>query len=75
MDGLECARKIRELEQSGEIVSHVPIMAVSANARVEQLKLAKESGMDDAIAKPFRIAELLPKIEMLARRWGHSHGA
>lgn len=69
MDGLECARRIRELEESGEIVSHVPIMAVSANARAEQLKLAKESGMDDAIAKPFRIAELLPKIEMLTRRW------
>ncbi|KAE9993444.1 hypothetical protein EG327_004928 [Venturia inaequalis] len=69
MGGLECARKIRELQQSGDIVSHVPIMAVTANARVEQLKIARESGMDDAIAKPFRIVELLPKIEMLARRW------
>jgi DNA-binding response OmpR family regulator len=70
MDGLECARRIRELQQSGEIVSHLPILAVSANARSEQVMLAREAGMDDAISKPFRIAELLPKIEMLARRWG-----
>ncbi|TLD37367.1 hypothetical protein E2P81_ATG04179 [Venturia nashicola] len=69
MNGLECTRKIRELHRSGDIVSHVPIMAVSANARVEQLRMARESGMDDAIAKPFRIVELLPKLEMLARRW------
>jgi CheY-like chemotaxis protein len=70
MDGLECARRIRKLQQSGEIVSHLPILAVSANARSEQVMLAREAGMDDAISKPFRIAELLPKIEMLARRWG-----
>ncbi|QDS75399.1 hypothetical protein FKW77_002968 [Venturia effusa] len=69
MDGLECARRIRALQKSGELVSHVPIMAVSANARSEQIRSAREAGMDDAIAKPFRIAELLPKIETLARRW------
>jgi len=35
MDGLTCARKIRELEESGDLVRHIPIIAVTANARVE----------------------------------------
>jgi CheY-like chemotaxis protein len=32
MDDLTCARKIRELQREGEIIGHVPIIAVSANA-------------------------------------------
>lgn len=67
MDGLACARSIRQLEHDGRIVGHVPIIAVSANARSEQINEAKAAGMDDAIAKPFRIPELMPKIECLVR--------
>ncbi|KAH7062972.1 hypothetical protein BKA63DRAFT_189888 [Paraphoma chrysanthemicola] len=40
----------------------LPILAVSANARMEQIKQALAAGMDDAISKPFRIPELWPKI-------------
>jgi CheY-like chemotaxis protein len=65
MDGLSCARRIRELEDGGEILKHVPIIAVSANARREQVEEAIGAGMDDAISKPFRIAELMPKIRKL----------
>lgn len=45
MDGLACARAIRRLELAGNIVGHVPIIAVTANARLEQLAQARESGM------------------------------
>ena len=45
MDGLTCARKIRELEASGEVVRHVPIIAVTANARNEQIDTALAAGM------------------------------
>ena len=45
MDGLTCARKIRELEGSGEVVRHVPIIAVTANARIEQIDTALAAGM------------------------------
>ena len=45
MDGLTCAKKIRELEGSGEIVRHVPIIAVTANARMQQIDTALASGM------------------------------
>lgn len=68
MGGLECARTIRDLEDNGDIVGHIPILAVSANARSEQVSEALAAGMDDAIAKPFRIPELLPKLERLASR-------
>jgi CheY-like chemotaxis protein len=46
----------------------IPILAVSANARSEQVKHALAAGMDDAIAKPFRIWELRPKMETLVDR-------
>ncbi|GAM82984.1 hypothetical protein ANO11243_009700 [Dothideomycetidae sp. 11243] len=65
MDGLECVRKIRELEARGEIVSHIPIISVSANARDEQMRQALDCGMDDAISKPFRIVDLVPKMHRL----------
>ena len=70
MNGLECTRKIREAESEGLIVgsvglSRLPIVAVSANAREGQVQLARESGVDDAISKPFRVADLMPIIERL----------
>ncbi|OQN96017.1 hypothetical protein B0A48_18008 [Cryoendolithus antarcticus] len=67
MDGVTCTREIRAAEAIGDIVRHVPIIAVSANARHEQINFAIECGMDDAISKPFRITELIPKIERLSR--------
>ncbi|KAI1827797.1 histidine kinase [Xylaria intraflava] len=65
MDGMTCARKIRELERDGTIVSHIPIIAVTAYARPEQIESAKTAGVDDVISKPFRIPELMPRIEKL----------
>ncbi|KAI1459533.1 hypothetical protein F4805DRAFT_455697 [Annulohypoxylon moriforme] len=65
MDGMTCARKIRELERNGTIVSHIPIIAVTAYARPEQIENAKAAGVDDVISKPFRMPELIPRIEQL----------
>ncbi|KAI2638370.1 histidine kinase [Xylaria nigripes] len=65
MDGMTCARRIRELERDGTIVSHIPIIAVTAYARPEQIEDAKTAGVDDVISKPFRIPELMPRIEQL----------
>jgi signal transduction histidine kinase/CheY-like chemotaxis protein len=59
MDGNACTRRIRALQKDGDIVGHVPIIAVSANARREQIEQAKQAGMDDAISKPFHIPELM----------------
>jgi CheY-like chemotaxis protein len=46
MDGLEATRRIRALERSGELNSNVPVIAVTANARGEQLSTAREAGVD-----------------------------
>jgi len=45
MDGLTCARKIRELQRSKRLVKHVPIIAVTANAREEQILTMREAGV------------------------------
>jgi CheY-like chemotaxis protein len=65
MDGLTCVRKIREMEAEGLIKGHMPIIAVTANARSEQVLMAKETGMDDVMPKPFRILQIQMKIEAL----------
>ena len=69
MDGLACTSKIREMERKGELRRHVPIIAVTANARSEQIATLLAVGMDDVVSKPFRIADLVPKIEELSQRY------
>ncbi|MBY0405670.1 MAG: PAS domain S-box protein [Cyanobacteria bacterium] len=58
MNGLDATRKIRSLEKSG---SHIPIIALSAQAMPEDLIACKEAGMDDYLSKPFK-AEALYKV-------------
>lgn len=45
MDGLTCTKEIRALERKGDVTGHVPIIAVTANARSEQIDTAMGSGM------------------------------
>lgn len=45
MDGVTCARRIRELERMGLITAHLPIIAVTAYVRPEQIGDAMASGM------------------------------
>jgi len=45
MDGLTCARQIRELQSQGTLTRHVPIIAVTANARKEQIEISMAAGM------------------------------
>lgn len=65
MDGLTCARRIRELEGKGTLIRHVPLIAVTANARKEQIETSLGAGMDDVMPKPFRVSELLTKMKAL----------
>ena len=50
MDGLACTRRIRDLEREGRIIGHVPIIAVTANTRMEQMDQALEAGMVRSIS-------------------------
>lgn len=66
-DGLTCTRQIRELERQGKILGgHIPIIAVSANARLEQVLEAKAAGCDDVMIKPYRMPELIEKMRIVA---------
>lgn len=65
MDGLTCVREIRKREASGEFTEHVPVIAITANVRDQQVATARESGMDAVVSKPFRVPDLLKKVEAL----------
>ncbi|KAJ4317106.1 hypothetical protein N0V94_005113 [Neodidymelliopsis sp. IMI 364377] len=59
---------ISKLDPPPPAHSRLPILAVSANARMEQVEQALAAGMDDVISKPFRIPELWPKLLRLVKR-------
>jgi CheY-like chemotaxis protein len=61
MDGLTATRKIREIEESTN--SHVPIIAVTANALLGDRETCLSAGMDEYISKPFQIEELVEIIK------------
>lgn len=69
MDGLTCISRIRALEAAGEIVHHIPVIAVTANARSEQIQDMKDRGADEVVTKPFRIRDLVPVMQSLANRY------
>ena len=45
--------------------SEIPILAMSANAFIDDIKKSVESGMNDYITKPFEPNNLFSKIEHL----------
>ena len=49
MDGLTCARAIRDMQAEGSVRNHVPIIGITANARMEQVSSCIEAGMDEVI--------------------------
>ena len=58
MDGVTASRRIRSLSGS---VATTPIIALTANTLDEQVRAYGEAGMDDCIAKPVDMVELLTK--------------
>lgn len=65
MDGLTAVRHIREMERTGKLSSHIPVLAVTANARHEQINTMMTAGMDEHIAKPYHIDDMMKKIYAL----------
>ena len=60
MDGYEATRKIRGLDRPD--ASAVPIVAMTANAFIEDVNRAFESGMNGHIAKPIEIPGLCAEL-------------
>jgi len=65
MDGLTACHRIRSLENEGAIKTRVPLIAVTANARAEQIQQMVDHGFDDVLTKPFRVPTLLAMVEKL----------
>ncbi len=61
MNGYEAARAIRTLP--GNYVKSVPIIAMTANAFAEDVAAAKNAGMNEHIAKPLDLDQLLKALK------------
>ncbi|MBQ9412963.1 MAG: response regulator [Oscillospiraceae bacterium] len=60
MNGYEATRAIRAIRRAD--IQSLPIIALSANAREEDKRMSLESGMNNHVAKPFDMAQLISTI-------------
>ena len=65
MDGIEAAKRIRDLEKGSGSASRIPILALTAHAVKEYIDACLEAGMDDYLIKPVFRQDLLGKVD----RW------
>ena len=71
LDGMAAARRIRALDGD---VARIPIIALTANAMVEDREAYLACGMDDHVAKPIEPAALARAINRaFLRRTGQRH--
>ncbi|MGQ3018266.1 response regulator [Phenylobacterium sp.] len=64
MDGVTATRIIRALEGAA---ASTPIIALTANTLPDQIQTYVEAGMDDCVAKPINMVELLTKVSHWAQ--------
>jgi CheY-like chemotaxis protein len=62
MDGLDATRAIRAL---GGAWRTIPIVALTANAFPEDVKMCRDAGMDDFLSKPMRKKALVERMMMM----------
>lgn len=65
MNGIEATKIIRELEEDTD--SHIPIIAVTANALVEDRERFLAIGMDDYISKPYTEEDIIQVLKKYLR--------
>jgi len=65
MDGLEATRTIRSMCSAAAASSHIPILALTANADSSDRTLCLDSGMDDFMTKPLTLESLREGL----RKW------
>jgi len=66
MDGLTATRILRSREL--DTGSHVPVIAMTANAMRGDREKCLEAGMDDYISKPLHLEDLMAVVEATASR-------
>lgn len=74
MDGFEATRRIRAAEAAGERTcrhsTHLPVVALTANALREDRDSCLRAGMDDFLTKPVDLRSLLGKLASMAQTGG-----
>lgn len=68
MDGYAASRAIRQWEKTLP-GSRTPIIALTADAFLEDRQRCRAAGMDDVLTKPIALAPLAPRMPYLSRRW------
>ncbi len=68
LDGLEATAAIRALESSLSMLGRIPIIAMTANAMQGDREKCLAAGMDDYVAKPIRLAELIAALGKITPR-------
>jgi len=63
LDGIETTLKIRESKQKW---AGVHIIAMTADPEYQHMHLCRKIGMDDALAKPFRVTDIYAILESFA---------
>jgi len=63
MNGISAAEKIRDLEAGSD--THIPIIAITANAMIGDREKCLSAGIDEYLAKPFQPSVLIEKIKEL----------
>ncbi|MEU9305099.1 response regulator transcription factor [Streptomyces sp. NPDC048269] len=67
LDGLELLRRLRT-------VCDAPLIVVTARCEERDIVQGLRAGADDYVVKPFRMAELMARIDTVRRRTGASSG-
>jgi DNA-binding response OmpR family regulator len=62
LDGLSLLKQLRPVQ------SRLPVLVLTARARVEDRVLALQAGADDCLTKPFSLAEFKARVQALLRR-------
>lgn len=65
MDGIEATLSIRSSEKA---YANIPIIALTADPQYQQKRLCMNIGMDEALAKPVKLSEILKAFEAVTPR-------
>lgn len=65
MDGLTATKHVREAENSAGNDLHIPIVAVTAHAMMEEKERMRACGVDDVVTKPIQPSELARVLQKL----------
>ncbi len=69
MNGIDATKQLKHAQET----SHIPVVAVTADAMDSMEKRAREAGCDDYLIKPIQIAELERVLSLYSGLAEHLH--